>query len=583
MPVPVNPDLPSSWELPGVYFALNLAGQGSGVGSLDKRLLLFGHRLSTGSQPPDQPVLVNGQADANAYFGRGSDLARMFAAATSQVGQGVIDAWCCPINEPAAGTLATHLITIIGTATSSGSLDVYVCGYRASVSIASGDTPTIIAAALETELDKLLDLPCSASVAAGVLTLTARHRGLVGNDLPVRVDQTGAAGVSVSPGTITYGGGPAVGAGSALVQVSSTTITAALAGGEDVTAVATAMAAAINAGAYPLRATSAAGVLTLLYANERYVHRIAASIVTTTGVTVTPAVGASAPNDGSNRPTLTTALTALAGLSKYSMWASNWTDTTTLGTLATHLNAQADGLRQKDQDLHFGSTDSLTTGGAIPPATTPTLTTSVRFSEAWCPESPQQAYELAARTAAMVCAEDYAPRNYDGRALKTNDQVPLLLPPRAIRPSAPDQNAAIHTYYMTPLAVDEIAGQLVVVSGKTTSASADATLHDWGVIRHIGFLRVSFSRRLSSLFAGKNLRRNGTPHTPNTVTVDNIRDAAIVLARELDLVDLYDGAEEFKSGFKAEADAVVPGRVNCFIPLAVVRSLHQLGVTGAPV
>jgi hypothetical protein len=48
-------------------------------------------------------------------------------------------------------------------------------------------------------------------------------------------------------------------------------------------------------------------------------------------------------------------------------------------------------------------------------------------------------------------------------------------------------------------------------------------------------------------------------------------------------VDLYDGADAFKDAFKANIDPVVPTRVNCFIPLAVIRSLHQLGIVGAPV
>src|SRR5437870_143176 len=98
MPSGLNPDLPSSWEIPGVYFSINLAGQGSSVGVLDKRLLLLGYRLSSGTQPPDQPVLANGQQDANDFFGQGSDLARLFAASVSQVGGGVLDIWCCGIN-----------------------------------------------------------------------------------------------------------------------------------------------------------------------------------------------------------------------------------------------------------------------------------------------------------------------------------------------------------------------------------------------------------------------------------------------------------------------------------------------------
>jgi phage tail sheath gpL-like len=582
MPVPLNPDLPSSWELPGVYFSVNLAGQGGGIGALDKRLLVTAYKLASGTKPFDAPVLVTSQQDANDFFGRGSDAARIVAAALSHVGAGVIDIWGCPIAEPSGGTLATHLIVAAGTATAAGSADVYVCGYRASIPIASGDTATIVGANLAAEINKLLDLPVTAAAVTGTVTLTARHKGFVGNDLPVRVDQFGAAGITFSPGTITYGSGPAVGAGSVQVGVSSTTITAAVTGGDTVTVIATNIAAAINAGGFPVTATSAAGVVTLFYARERYVHRISSQIITSTGVTVTLAVGTQPANSGTERPNLTQALTNIAGLAPFSVWVTAFNEVTSLGTLDAHIETQANGINQKGQTLHFGQTTALATAGAVPPATSPTLTASSRPSLEWCPESPQQEYELSARAAAMVAAEDYAPRNYDGKLLKTNADVPLLLPHRAVRPSSPDLNAAIHTYYMTPLAVNEAAGALAVVSGKTTSSSSNAVLHDWGAIRHIDFLRGDFSANLTAKFSGVNLRRNGTPHTPNTVTINDIRDASFVRASQLDAVDLYDGAEAFKAGFTAEPDAIVPGRVNCFIPMALIRSLHQLGVVGAP-
>jgi phage tail sheath gpL-like len=322
--------------------------------------------------------------------------------------------------------------------------------------------------------------------------------------------------------------------------------------------------------------------VTLFYAPGRYVNKLAAAIISSTGITATLACGTLAADNGANHPSLTTALTNIAGLNGFSCWATAFNDTASLGVLSAFLESQGDGRNQKGQVLHVCSTDALATGGAIAPNTAPALTASPRPAVDWCPESPQQAYELAARTAAMVCAEDYAPRNYDGRALETDAKVPLLLPPRAVRPSKDDQNAAIHTYYMTPLVVDEAAGKLVVLSGKTTSASADLVLHDWGTIRHLDFLRAAFDARLSSLFKGANLRRFGMPRTTNTVTVTNIRDAAFVLAVELDAVDLYDGADAFKDSFQANIDPIVPTRVDCFIPLAVLRSLHQLGIVGSP-
>lgn len=581
MAVSTNPDLPSSWEVPGVYFSINFSGSGSGAPR--KRLLLMGYKLASGSAALNSPVRVNGQSEADAYFGRGSDLARQYAAAVSQVGAGVIDVWCCPLAEPSSGTQSTRLIKVGGPATSSGSVDVYVCGWRASAAIASGDSATTIATNLQAELDKLLDVPCTVGRVGADLTLTYRHKGYVGVDLPLRVDQTGASGVTFSPGTITYANA-AVGAGSATVKVSSTTVTAALAGGESAAAVATAVKNAINADGHSVTATDdGAGVVTLYFARERVVNGVSAAIVTTTGTTATVAAGVVVANSGTERPTLTTALTNISALPAFQQWSCPFVESTSMGTISSHIESQADGRNQKGQRVHVGAVDSLAVSGALADATTPKLTASPRYAVIWSPESPQQAYELAARTSARVCVEDYAPRNYDGAKLKTDTRTPLLAPHRAVRPSTSDQNAAIHTYYMTPLAVDDVSGEVVVVSGKTTSASANLTLHDWGVIAHIDYLRDAFSTRLSDTFKGVNLRRNGVPRTVNTVTVSDIRDACVGLAAELDAVDLYDGVDAFKAAFKAEPDAVVPGRVNCFVPLAVIRGLHQLGVVGAPV
>jgi phage tail sheath gpL-like len=579
--VPSNPELASSWAIPGVYFSINLAGQGAGLGTIAKRLLLLGYRLSTGTQPVDQPFQVNGQDDVNQGAGQGSDLSRLYAAAMAQIGQGVVDVWCLGVNEPSSGAASTHLIAIAGTATEAGSLSVWICGYLASIAIASGDSAATIATNLKAEIDKLKDLPVTASINSGTITLTYRHKGAVGNDLPVRVDQDKASGITVSPGTITIANA-AQGNGSAQLKVSTTTITAAIADQDTANAIAAALNTAINAGGYPVTSTVSNGVVTLLYAKGRYVHRISAAIISTTGTTATAAVGTVAPDNAANRPTLTTALTNLKGLPAFKAWATSFNEAGSLGTISTHIESEGDGKNQKGQVVHVASTDALATAGAIPDATTPKLTASPRYAVGWCPEPGQQAYELAARTAALVCAEDYAPRNYDGFKLKTDSRVPLLLPPRAIRPAPPDINSAIHTYYLTPLAVDEVAGALVIVSGKTTSASADLLLHDWGTILHLDYMRFAFNERLWTLFKGTHIRRNGTPHTPNTITVQSIVDAAYVMAIELDAVDLYDGAEAFKAAFKANFDPFVPTRVNCFIPMAVIRSLHQLGIVGAP-
>src|SRR4051812_41184827 len=98
--VPVNPDLPTSVLIPGFYFRINTSGGGAGLNSPTKRLLLVGCKLSSGTAAQDVAVQVQSQSEANSFFGRGSDLARMYAAAMSQIVPGSCDIFCVPIVEP---------------------------------------------------------------------------------------------------------------------------------------------------------------------------------------------------------------------------------------------------------------------------------------------------------------------------------------------------------------------------------------------------------------------------------------------------------------------------------------------------
>ncbi|HJU21160.1 MAG TPA: hypothetical protein VJ891_01500, partial [Casimicrobiaceae bacterium] len=302
MPIaaPVNQDVPVSWLTPGVYVQLDTSGAGAGLNSPIKKLLILAHKLASGIQPQDTPVQITTQQDAFNYFGRGSDLARIFQCVESQLGAGIIDVYGVGIAEPTGGVQATHLITFFGTAAVQGSVSVSICGYTAVTQINAGDTPTVIAANVATQINLLLDIPVTASAASGTVTLTARHKGGTGNDCPIIVTFTNPTtiGVTASPGTLTYATN-ASGAGSATLTVGGTTITAAITNGDTPGTVAANMAAAINAIAGPVTATVAGAVVTLLYQQERVVHRVSAAIVTSTGITVTPAVG----TQGSGTPT----------------------------------------------------------------------------------------------------------------------------------------------------------------------------------------------------------------------------------------------------------------------------------------
>lgn len=574
---PLNQDLPSSWLSPGVFASIDTTGAGAGINSVVKRLLLVAHKLAAGVQPNDTPIQITTQTDVFNYFGRGSDCARMFQAVESTVGGGAIDIWICGIVEPAAGVQATHLITFVGTtAAVQASVTATICGYKATAQISANDTPTIIASNLATQINLLPDIPVTAAAAAGTITLTARHKGLTGNDCPVIIDFTNTAtvGITASPGTLTYATN-AVGAGSATVTIGGTTITAAINNSDTPTIIATNVAAAINAANSPVTATAAAGVVTLLYAGERVVHRISAAIVTSTGTTVTPAVG----TQGSGAPVLTTALSNIAGQSAYLDWATAFNDVASLGTLSNHIETYANGLFAKNQTLYAASTDVVATAGAIPVGTSPLLSASPRYHIGWCVDSPQQAYELAARHAARVCFEDYHPANYDGEPFKNiNAAIPLLLQHKNSRPDPGTVNVSMRTYYLTPYTVDESLGRMVIHRGRTTSNSNDQRLWDTSTIKTLDFYRYDLAVFLRTRFKQMNIRQSGIPHTPRTITTDNVRDAIIERVRKWDDNDLFDGVDDLKSQVKVSPNATVPSRFDTYVPCRPPTNLHQIGV-----
>lgn len=574
---PQNSDLPVNWLIPGIYIQLDLRGSAAGLGNVAKRILVIGHKTSTGIAALNTVYAVQGQGQANLMFGRGSDAARMFAAAQSQIGGGAADIEVVAVPEPTGGTAATHLITFVGTASAADAVTVIICGYQTSVGIANLDTPQTIAANLAQAINAMPDIPVTAQAIGATVVLSYRHVGVVGNDLPVIVNFAGGSGVRASPGTFTFNGAGA-GAGSAIVSIGSKTVQAAIASGNTGDNIAQALAAQFALDSYPCTAeATTGGVLTLFYAADRVVQRLSAAIFGTTGITVTPAIGTA----GAGVPSLVQALSNLEGQAAFPCWITSYTDVGSLGAIFNHIERQGDGRRQKDQMLFVCSTDTLARAGAIPVGTSPELTGSPRYVVGWCPDSPQQAYELGARMAARVCVEDFHPYNYDGEPLKTDDVVPLLLPHQNSRPGQDDANAAIGTYYLTPLTVDEQAGQLVILRDRTTSNSTDDRLWGWGTIRTLSFYRYDLNGFLRSRFAHKNLKLVGTPKTPNTVNVSSIIDAIYERMRQWDDADMFDGADSAKGQIRVSPNPLNTSRVDIFVPCRPPRKLDQLsGVAG---
>ena len=175
--------LPIGTRTPGQYIEFD--GSRATNGTLPgRRILLVGQRLAEGRAVSlaIQPIAT--ADDASAQFGRGSMLAEMadaFKRADRQVELHAIG-----LAEADGTVQATASIIYAGAATSIGTISMLIGGVKVAVAVPKGQTAADIAAAMGAAITARPDLPVTAVVAAGTVTLTARQGGSAGNDISLR-------------------------------------------------------------------------------------------------------------------------------------------------------------------------------------------------------------------------------------------------------------------------------------------------------------------------------------------------------------------------------------------------------------
>ena len=178
-------DISASVRIPGVFVEFDNRLAGNAV--LDFKLLVFAQKLATGTLATGVPARVSSNAaQTEDYLGRGSMGAEMVKAI--KAAQPWLETWVIALDDNAAGAAATGTLTVTGSPTEAGTLNLYIAGKRVQVAITSGQTATQVAAAIAAAINADTTLPVTAAAAAGVVTLTARHKGECGNTLDVRLN-----------------------------------------------------------------------------------------------------------------------------------------------------------------------------------------------------------------------------------------------------------------------------------------------------------------------------------------------------------------------------------------------------------
>jgi phage tail sheath gpL-like len=221
MPVTVL-GLANSRKTPGVNASVILGGPGTSAGSAAMKVLLVGNMiaaalsgasptfsvpagtLQVGGTATEAPVQVLDSDDTKAKTGQGSELHRMAIAYFGQDTSAQV--FVLPVAE-SAGARATGTLTFVGSATANGTIRAIVCGQPVDVAITNGDSVTQMATNVATAIvSQLPDLNVTAQFSAGVVTITAKHKGPRGNSITIRAKWiNGSNEIAIATSTSQFG------------------------------------------------------------------------------------------------------------------------------------------------------------------------------------------------------------------------------------------------------------------------------------------------------------------------------------------------------------------------------------------
>lgn len=178
--------IPVNVRTPGQYIEFDATRAVQGLPAVAHKILVMGQRLAAGSVPAGVPVRVLSAAQAEDNFGRGSQLAAMLAALKNA--NTYTDCYAVALDDNGAGVVATGTLTLGGSPTEAGTLNLYVAGQLVQAAVASAATTASLATALAAAVNADTSLPVTAGAAGSVVTFTARHKGEGGNSIDLRLN-----------------------------------------------------------------------------------------------------------------------------------------------------------------------------------------------------------------------------------------------------------------------------------------------------------------------------------------------------------------------------------------------------------
>jgi phage tail sheath gpL-like len=162
---------------------------------------ILGSNAGEGSATADTLVKVSSVRDVDTLFGVGSVLSESLKKAFCMCPEDLA-IYALPREDAATAVKAEYTLTVSGSATSDGTVSVFLLdeNYSIIVPVLSGATATDIAQDIADEISA--NFPYTATAAAGVVTFVAKNGGTIGNYLSPVVNWQGFA--NYAPKGVTF-------------------------------------------------------------------------------------------------------------------------------------------------------------------------------------------------------------------------------------------------------------------------------------------------------------------------------------------------------------------------------------------
>lgn len=193
--------IPGSIRVPGQYIEFNTRNAVQGLPQNPQKVLMVAPMLTAGIQPALEPVQLFSDAEAADLFGQGSLAHLMVRQAFAN--NPYLDLTVIGITDHSAGVQATATVTLSGTATAPGVVEITIGDKQVSTAVNTGETAATVAGRLKTAITAA-DVTVTASSSGAAVTLTAKHKGEIGNESGLTVS-TGNTGLTYQANAFTGG------------------------------------------------------------------------------------------------------------------------------------------------------------------------------------------------------------------------------------------------------------------------------------------------------------------------------------------------------------------------------------------